>query len=116
MRFENRDYELSPYTGLTREHWIQAGKELLEGIFRHVGDMDAPVIVARKEKKVTYPHLDAPENIRQAEYKAEMFEGLTRSFLLQHVQPRHSAGCISGAAAVNRIIWNMRVLMRTCRS
>ena len=85
MRFENRDYELSPYTGLTREHWIQAGKELLEGIFRHVGDMDAPVIVARKEKKVTYPHLDAPENIRQAEYKAEMFEGLTRSFLIASV-------------------------------
>ena len=85
MKFEHRDYGVSPYTGLTREHWVQAGKALLEGIFRHVGDPDAPVIVARREKKVTYPHPDAPENIRQAEYKAEMFEGLTRSFLIASV-------------------------------
>ena len=85
MKFENRDYVLSPYTGLTREHWISAGRTLLEGIFRHIPDEDAPVIVARKEMKVTYPHLDAPENVRQAEQKAEIFEGLTRSFLIASV-------------------------------
>ena len=39
MRFvpEDLDFDLSPYTGLTRKHWIQAGKYLLEGIFCHVG-------------------------------------------------------------------------------
>ena len=35
MRFEPKDldYQLSPYTGLTRKHWIDADKYMLEGIF-----------------------------------------------------------------------------------
>ena len=30
------DYELSPYTGLTRQSWIEAGEYILQGIlFSH---------------------------------------------------------------------------------
>ena len=36
----------------------------------------------RKETEITYPHAYSPEDVREAEYKAEMLEGLTRSFLL----------------------------------
>ncbi len=82
---KNLDYELSPYTGLTRESWIEAGEYLLEGIFNNIPDMDAPIIMPRTETEVTYPHLKAPENVRKAELKAEIFEGLTRSLFIASV-------------------------------
>lgn len=28
------DYQRSPYTGMTRQHWIQAGEYLLQGAFQ----------------------------------------------------------------------------------
>lgn len=72
------DYELSPYTGLTRESWIEAGEYLLEGIFRNIKNFTDPVVMPRKETKVTYPHsADALWEI-----KAEYFEGLARSFFI----------------------------------
>lgn len=67
---------------MTRESWIDAAKYLLSGIFRHIPDMDHPVVVPRQETKITYPHASSPEGIRQAEEKAEIFEGLTRSFFI----------------------------------
>ena len=33
FKVENPDYEVSPYTGMTRKHWLDAGRYLLEGIF-----------------------------------------------------------------------------------
>lgn len=30
------DFELSPFTGMTREGWIEAGKYLLEGVFKNI--------------------------------------------------------------------------------
>ena len=44
------DYELSPYTGLTRESWIEAAEYLLGGIFRNIKDFEDPVVMPRKEK------------------------------------------------------------------
>lgn len=79
---QNKDYSLSPYTGLTRESWIEAAIYLLEGIFQNIKDFDDPIIMPRKETEITYPHLHAPENIHEAERKAEVFEGLTRSFFI----------------------------------
>lgn len=84
MVFEPKtlDYNISPYTGLTRESWIEAGEYLLTGIFQHIKRMEDPVVMPRKETKITYPHLQAPENIQKIERKAEIFEGLTRSFFI----------------------------------
>ena len=76
------DYNISPYTGLTRESWIEAGEYLLTGIFQHIKRMEDPVVMPRKETKITYPHLQAPENVQEVERKAEIFEGLTRSFFI----------------------------------
>lgn len=72
------DFERSPYTGLTRESWIEAGVYLLEGIFQNIPDMDAPVVMPRKETKVTYPHSEDAVWEKRAEY----FEGYARSFFI----------------------------------
>ena len=81
------DYELSPYTGLTRESWIEAAEYLLSGIFQNIKDFEDPVVMPRKETKVTYPHsADAVWEI-----KAEYFEGLARSLFIAapliHIKP-----------------------------
>ena len=76
------DYELSPYTGLTRESWLEAGEYLLDGIFRHIKSFDSPVVVPRKENVITYPHSNSTPENREAERKAEIFEGLTRSMFI----------------------------------
>ncbi len=81
------DYELSPYTGLTRESWIEAAEYLLNGIFQNIKNFEDPVVMPRKETEVTYPHsADAVW-----EFKAEYFEGLARSLFLAapliHIKP-----------------------------
>lgn len=81
------DYEKSPYTGMTRESWIEAGEYLLKGIFQNIRSFEDPVVMPRKETKVTYPHsADAVW-----EFKAEYFEGLTRSMFIAapliHINP-----------------------------
>ena len=76
------DYTLSPYTGLTRESWIEAGCYLLTGIFQNIEDFQSPVIMPRAETKITYPHADASGSQLEIEKKAELFEGLCRSFFI----------------------------------
>ncbi len=81
------DYTISPYTGLTRESWIEAAEYLLEGVFQHIKNFEDPVVVPRKETEVTYPHsADAIWEI-----KAEYFEGLARSLFIAapliHIKP-----------------------------
>lgn len=76
------DYHLSPYTGLTRESWIEAGEYLLQGVFRNIPSFEDPVIMPRKETQVSYPHLEDPEERQIAQRRAEIFEGLTRTFFI----------------------------------
>ena len=76
------DYELSPYTGLTRDSWLEAGEYLLTGIFQNIRNFEDPVIAKRTEMKITYPHLDAPLEQQESQRKAEVFEGLCRSFFI----------------------------------
>jgi len=93
MKFEPKttDFNLSPYTGLTRESWIEAGKYLLTGIFGHIKSKDAPVIMPRIETEVTYPHKNAVGKWRKLEEMAQMFEGLARSLFIAapliHIEP-----------------------------
>ena len=79
---ETLDYQLSPYTGLTRQSWIEAGIYLMKGIFQHIEDFEAPIVMPRKETEITYPHLKASEEQQAVERKAEIFEGLTRSMFI----------------------------------
>lgn len=98
MKFEpeNLDYNLSPYTGLTREHWIEAGKYLLKGVFENIKDFNSPVIVPRKEQEVTYPHKNSVGNQLKIEQMAQRFEGLVRTMLIAapliHINPEIEIG------------------------
>lgn len=76
------DFTLSPFTGLTRESWIEAGEYLLTGIFKNLKSIHDPIVMPRKETEVTYPHKNATEAQLKVERKAEIFEGLARSFFL----------------------------------
>lgn len=76
------DFSRSPYTGMTRESWIEAAKYLLEGIFQHIATMDSPVVVPRQETEITYPHAGSSKERLELERRAEIFEGLTRSLLI----------------------------------
>ena len=80
MKFEPKepDYRLSPYTGLTRRHWLDAASYLLDGIFAHVAGVDDPVLVPRNETEITYPNSRTPKWKEQA----EIFEGMARSFFI----------------------------------
>lgn len=84
MRFipTDLDYKVSPYTGITRRHWIEAGKYLLNGIFSNLSSLDDPVLVPRTEMDITYPHKESTGSLRQIEEMAQKFEGLARSFFI----------------------------------
>jgi hypothetical protein len=82
----NPDIELSPMTGMTREHYIDLAKFLLEGAFSHIDSMDQhmsfPIVPGK-----TYPQPNAPE----WRYRAADFEALERTFTLAgpliHIDP-----------------------------
>jgi len=79
---ENLDFDLSPYTGLTRNSWIEAAKYVIDGVFQHIKDFQDPVVIPRIETEISYPHKNSTGGTLEAEKKAEMFEGLTRSFFI----------------------------------
>ena len=58
------DFDLSPYTGLTRESWIEAAEYLLSGVFNNLKSIDDPVVMPRYETKITYPQPDHPRSLR----------------------------------------------------
>lgn len=76
------DFSISPYTGLTRESWIEAGEYLLTGVFQNIKSFEDPVVMIRKETEVTYPHKNSSSESYELETKAEIFEGLARSFFI----------------------------------
>ena len=82
---KHTDYILSPFTGLTRKSWRDAGIYLLKGLFDHLTDIDAPPLARRTETEVTYPHLNDSEGAQEAQRKAEIFEGLTRTLFIASV-------------------------------
>ena len=90
------DYKLSPYTGMTRESFIEAAKYLLENVFGAIKKFTDPVVVPRVETEITYPHIGAKKEIWEAECRAQRFEGLCRSFLIAapliHCDPEVTAG------------------------
>lgn len=74
---KNEDRSLSPFTGMTRQHWIDAAKHLADGIFQHVPDMDTPIVMP-KQNEITYPQADDPHH----RFMAAEFEGLARTFMV----------------------------------
>ena len=80
MKYTNKtpDFKLSPYTGMTKDSWVDVAELLLEGLFSNITGWDDPIIVERADTSVGYPS----ENEFGWNTKAEQFEGLIRSFML----------------------------------
>lgn len=83
---KNPDFEISPYTGMTKKHYIELAKYLLGRAFKHVDSMDTPLnfpIIPGK----TYPQPNAPD----WRYRSAEFEALERTFTLAgpliHIDP-----------------------------
>jgi len=73
----NPDYNLSPYTGMTRKHYIECAKYILERAFTHVASLESPMSFPIVPGK-TYPQPNAPD----WRYRSADFEALERSFTL----------------------------------
>jgi hypothetical protein len=83
---KNPDFNLSPFTGMTKKHYIECAKYLLERAFKHVGSMDTPMSFPIIPGK-TYPQPNAPA----WRYRSAEFEALERTFTLAgpliHIDP-----------------------------
>src|SRR5579862_115884 len=90
-RFEvNRpDFGLSPMTGMTRQHYIDCARYVLERAFTHVKSFDQPIVFPRVPGK-SYPQPNDPE----WRTRSHEFEALERTFNLAapliHVDPEIS--------------------------
>ena len=80
------DFELSPFTGMTKKHYIECAKYILERAFKHVDSLETPISFPIVPGK-TYPQPNAPE----WRYRSADFEALERTFNLAgpliHVDP-----------------------------
>jgi hypothetical protein len=83
------DFNLSPYTGMTKKHYIDCAKYVLERAFRHVNSIDTPIVFPLVPGK-TYPQPHAPA----WRFRAFEFEALERTLTLagplMHVDPEIS--------------------------
>lgn len=70
----NPDYKLSPYTGMTKQHWKDAAMYLLEGAFSYVHSLDDPMKFPKQEGK-SYP-------VNEAQVSTEKLEGLCRTLFI----------------------------------
>ncbi|VGO19081.1 DUF2264 domain-containing protein [Pontiella sulfatireligans] len=73
---KNPDFEKSPFTGMTRDHWVECAKFLVDGVFQHIKGMDDPIVIP-KQSKVSYPQADDPKH----RFQAAELEGLARTFM-----------------------------------
>ena len=47
------DYKLSPYTGMTRQSWIDAAEYLLSGAFTYIRTLDKPIYIKKQLNKAS---------------------------------------------------------------
>ena len=74
FKIVNPDYKLSPYTGMTKQHWKDAGLYLLEGAFSYIHNLDDPMKFPKQPGK-SYPQ---DEN----RVPTEKLEGLSRTLFI----------------------------------
>ncbi|PXY46441.1 DUF2264 domain-containing protein [Flavobacterium hydrophilum] len=74
FEIQNPDYKISPYTGMTKQHWKDAGLYLLEGAFSYIHKLDDPMQFPKQEGK------SYPSNPNQV--PTEKLEGLCRTLFI----------------------------------
>lgn len=82
----NPDHDRSPKTGMTRQHYIECAKYILERAFTHIRSIEDPLTFPPVPGK-TYPRPGDPE----WRYRSLEFEALERTFTLAgpliHIDP-----------------------------
>jgi hypothetical protein len=90
----NPDYQLSPFTGMTRQHYVDCARHVLEGAFKHVKSFDQPIVFPTIPGSKTYPQPGDPA----WRDRSHEWEALERTFTvagpLLHVDPGISIGGI----------------------
>ena len=80
------DFNLSPYTGMTKKHYVECAKYLLGRAFKHVDSIETPISFPVVPGK-TYPQPNDPA----WRYRSFEFEALERTLTLagplMHVDP-----------------------------
>lgn len=74
FQVKNPDYKLSPYTGMTKQHWKDAALYLLEGAFSYVHTLDDPMKFPKQPGK-SYP-------LDEKRVPTEKLEGLSRTLFI----------------------------------
>jgi hypothetical protein len=74
FQIKNPDYKISPYTGMTKQHWKDAALYLLEGAFSYVHTLDDPMKFPKQEGK-SYP-------VNENQIPTEKLEGLCRTLFI----------------------------------
>ncbi|HVN47964.1 MAG TPA: DUF2264 domain-containing protein [Bacteroidota bacterium] len=73
----NPDFKRSPFTGMTKKHYVECATFLLEKAFTHIDSIDSPISFPIVPGK-TYPQPNAPD----WRYRSAEFEALERTFTL----------------------------------
>jgi hypothetical protein len=93
FRVEGPDFNLSPLTGMARQHYIECAKYVLERAFKHVKSFATPIVFPSVPGK-SYPQPNDPE----WRTRSHEFEALERTFTLAapliHVDPEIHIGGI----------------------
>jgi hypothetical protein len=90
---DHPDFSSSPFTGMTRKHYIECAQYVLGRAFKHVKSFDTPIVFPRVPGK-SYPQPGDPE----WRHRSHEFEALERTFTLAapliHVDPEARIGGI----------------------
>ena len=74
FQLRNPDFNLSPKTGMTRQHWKDAALYMLEGAFGYIKTLDDPMQFP-KQPGVSYPR-------NEGQVPTEKLEGLCRTLFV----------------------------------
>lgn len=74
FKIVNPNYALSPHTGMTKQHWIDAANYLLKGAFSYINNLDDPMKFP-KQLGISYPK-------NEAKVPTEKLEGLCRTLFV----------------------------------
>ncbi len=85
-KVKDPDFELSPHTGMSKKHYIEMAKYLLERAFKYIDSIETPLTFPSVPGK-TYPQPGA----KDWRYRSLEFEALERTFTLAgpliHIDP-----------------------------
>lgn len=73
---EHPDFDRSPFTGMTRQHYIDCAKHILTRAFRHVQSFDQPIVFPTIPGSKTYPQPGDPD----WRHRSHEWEALERTF------------------------------------